>query len=176
MSVQRKKLVVHVGPWLRLPGTTAGIYAREDEVHLCYEPDKNALKILEEKLPSNVGVVLTEFQKTRLKPNSVDRAYAHNVLCEKRGQNHAGILEKLFEVLKPGSKLIIGHTNTPREMPFTELKFLAGKAGFNSRILVEDAGKGKPTESQKKILKKFMGEGMPIDPGFYLAVLAKPKR
>ena len=175
----KRKLVVHVGPNYLLPGTRHGIRVKEDEVHLCYEPDKSNWHFLKRKNPkARVGISGKAFEKSSLAKESVDEIHIHNVLCDPEVFFKKQILQKAAVALKPGGRIWVGHTRTPDNFSFDQFKATARKFGLNAKIVVMDeTGKGEPSRKQLRLMTNRMGniveEG--VMNNFFLAVLTKPK-
>ncbi len=186
-------VIVHLGPGFRFPGVHGGRAIHPGELHVCIEPDPEQYGLIRdmadtfEHIRRQVLVVPHTTQKAEFPASLADEVHIHNLFTQPSIRRDAGgIIALAAQWLKPGGRILIGHTLVPTFSPPNFVQDLARRKGLKFNLLASDSATPPvfpevknvklPYEDQT-VLEAHMGAEPTgtVHAGYFLAELRKPK-
>ncbi|MBI4361022.1 hypothetical protein HY572_04600 [Candidatus Micrarchaeota archaeon] len=187
-------VIVHIGPGSRFPGIREGRVIKAGELHVCIEPDPDQYELIEEmkkafeSIRQHVLVVPKTAQETHFPEGRADEIHIHNVLNQPNIKRRAQqIIALAAKWLKPGGRILVGHTLMPYAAPPEFLEKLAKENQLAMNLLTKDShapetfhetGLVIPPPDHRRILEEHMGKEFidHVHTGYFLAELTKPEK
>lgn len=184
-------VIVHVGPGSRFPGVHGGRKIGKGELHVCIEPDAEQSGLIRdmsetfEHIRDQVVVIPKSAQLSHFPAGRADEIHIHNLFTQPSIKPQARqIIALAFRWLKPGGRILVGHTLVPPVAPLGFVQDLARRHDLSVHVLARDPNEVHdfrqmrtmaPPERERNILEQHMG----VEPtgtvhaGYFLAELRK---